>query len=64
MQSARTPEEREALRLQHHKEMQERAEKQGLSLPDSPPAMGGGMGPGQGQGSGRGTGMGRSGTTP
>jgi len=64
MLSAKTPEEREAIRMEHHKAMQERAKKQGLSLPDSPPAMGGGMGPGQGQGSGRGTGMGRSGGNP
>lgn len=64
MRAAKTAAEREAIRLQHHKEMQVRAKQQGLILPDTPPAQGGGMGPGQGMGSGRGQGMGQGGGQP
>lgn len=64
MQTANTAQEREAIRLEHHKAMQERAKKMGVTLPDMPPAAGGGMGPGQGRGSGRGTGMGQGGGRP
>ncbi len=48
MRNLRTVQEREALRTQHHQEMQQRAQERGLRLPDSPPAQGarGGMGPG------------------
>ncbi|MDP3125365.1 MAG: hypothetical protein Q8M84_06970, partial [Thiobacillus sp.] len=48
MRNAKTSEEREQIRAQHHKEMQVRARQQGVTLPDEPPArgMGGGMGPG------------------
>ncbi|MEN8175258.1 MAG: hypothetical protein ABFS23_05815 [Pseudomonadota bacterium] len=38
------PEERAAYRAEHHEEMRKRAEAQGLSIPDQPPARG--MGPG------------------
>lgn len=55
MRAARTAQEREQIRLDHHKAMQERAKAQGLTLPDTPPGMGGGMGPGGG-GMGPGTG--------
>lgn len=55
MRNAKTIQEREAIRLEHHKQMQLRAKERGLSLPDEPPATGGGMGPGQG--AGRGPGM-------
>ena len=48
MRAAKTYEEREQIRLEHHKAMQERAKAQGKTLPDTPPAMGGGMGPGGG----------------
>lgn len=67
MRSLKTPEERQALRLEHHKEMQARARERGITLPDTPPAgrrpmMRGqrGMGPGmdRGMGSGMGPGMG------
>lgn len=51
MRSMKTREEREAFRLEHHKQMQERARAQGVTLPDMPPAAGAGMGPG-GMGSG------------
>jgi hypothetical protein len=46
MRSMKTEQEREAYRLEHHKQMQERAHQRGLNLPDSPPVKGGGMGPG------------------
>ncbi len=58
MRSLPNEEERNKLREEHHNQMKERAEQQGLSLPDTPPAQGGGMGPG-GQGKGFGDGMGR-----
>jgi hypothetical protein len=48
MRSLKTPEEREAFRQEHHRLMQERAGERGLTLPDIPPARGGGMGPGGG----------------
>ncbi len=62
MRNAKTAEEQEQIRARHHAEMQERARKQGITLPDEPPAdrgpgMGRGMG-GPGQGMGRGMGMG------
>ena len=55
MRSTKTEQEREALRLEHHKQMQERAKAQGKTLPDMPPA---GMGPGSGMGPGGGMGPG------
>ncbi len=51
MRTARTQEEREQLRIQHHEQMQARAKERGTSLPEVPP-MRGGMGPGGGQGPG------------
>ena len=64
MRNAKTYQEREQIRLEHHKAMQERAKAQGLTLPDMPPAMGGGMGPGGGGmgpgGGGMGPGGGRN----
>lgn len=60
MRNAKTAREREQVRLEHHKAMQERAKAQGKTLPDMPPAMGGGMGPGGG-GMGPGSGMGPGG---
>jgi len=44
MQAAKTAEEREQVRLQHHEQMQLRAKEQGVTLPDTPPAQGGGQG--------------------
>lgn len=57
MRALKTDQEREAFRMEHHKKMQERAQVQGKTLPDMPPA---GMGAGQGmsQGIGQGQGMG------
>ncbi len=45
MRSLKTPEEREAFRQQHHKEMQARAKERGVTLPEMPAhAMGQGQG--------------------
>jgi len=55
MRAAKTDQEREQIRLEHHNQMQERAKAQGKTLPDSPPAdRGPGMGPGGGKGMGPG----------
>lgn len=56
MRAARTAEERERLRAEHHEQMKERAQARGMTLPDQPRAgrgpggasAGGGMGPGGG----------------
>jgi hypothetical protein len=58
MRTMKTRQEREAFRLEHHKQMQERARAQGKTLPDMPPA---GMGPGSGMGPGMGPGSGMMG---
>lgn len=64
MRSLQTPEEREQFRLEHHRQMQERAKQMGVQLPDEPmqPGTGRGMGPGGGGmgpgGGGMGPGMG------
>ncbi len=57
LRAAKTMEERERLRAEHHAEMMKRAKAQGVTLPDEPPA-GGGMGPGGGMGGGMGPGGG------
>jgi hypothetical protein len=56
MRAAKSPEEREKIRLEHHARMQQRAKEKGVTLPDEPPAKGPGrgMGPGGGMGPGRG----------
>ena len=66
MRTAKTYEEREQIRKEHHTQMQIRAKEQGLTLPDEPPAgrgpglgPGGGGGPGPGGGGGGGPGGGR-----
>jgi hypothetical protein len=41
MASLKTQEQRDALRAQHHKQMQERAQQMGVALPEVPPASGG-----------------------
>jgi hypothetical protein len=66
MRSMKTAQEREAYRLEHHKQMQERAREKGVKLPDQPPqvpgrAMGG---PGAGMGAGGGMGPGAGGRGP
>ena len=76
MSAAKTVGEQEQIRKEHHEQMQERARARGVTLPDEPPARGGGMGPGgggmgpggggmgmgqnQGMGKGMGKGMGRN----
>lgn len=64
LRAAKTAEEREQIRLQHHEQMQLRAKEQGVTLPDTPPAQGGGqgrrMGPGGSMGPGGGMGPGPS----
>ncbi|MBZ0093172.1 MAG: hypothetical protein K8F27_13250, partial [Sulfuricellaceae bacterium] len=54
MRSAKTAEERDKIRKEHHESMVERAKARGVSLPDMPPARGGGMRPGAGMGPGGG----------
>ncbi len=57
MSTAKTAQEREQIRAEHHAEMQKRAEASGVTLPDAPAARGGGMmGPGDGMGQGGGMG--------
>ena len=56
MRTAKTAEERERLRLEHHEQMVLRARERGITLPDQPPMRGGGMGPGTGAGRGPGGG--------
>lgn len=48
MRAAKTAEELEKIRSEHHEHMKERAKERGVTLPDEPPARGGGMGPGAG----------------
>lgn len=64
MRAAKTIEEREQIRLEHHERMKARAKAQGVTLPDEPPVRGGGMGPGGGGmgpgGGGMGPGGGRN----
>jgi len=50
MRSAKTYEEQQRIRNEHHKQMQARAKERGVTIPEQPPAhgMGGSMGPGDG----------------
>ncbi|MDT8385046.1 MAG: hypothetical protein RRB22_11580 [Gammaproteobacteria bacterium] len=60
LRSAQSAEEREKIRNEHHKRMQERAKAAGKSLPDEPPKNGGFMQPGgKGSAGGGGGGGGR-----
>lgn len=52
MRAAKTAEEQAKIRAEHHEAMKARAKAQGKTLPDEPPARGGGMGPGMGPGGG------------
>lgn len=61
MRGAKSAEEQERIRAEHHTRMQARAKERGVTLPDEPPpqGMGKGMGPGGGMGGmGPGGGMG------
>jgi hypothetical protein len=60
MRAAKTAEEQEQIRKEHHEQMEERAKASGVTLPDEPPARGTGMGPGGSAGPGGG-GMGSGG---
>ena len=59
MRTAKTAEERERIRNEHHVAMQARAKERGLTIPAEPPAR---RGPGAGRGAGPGPGPGASGT--
>lgn len=61
LRTAKTAEEREQIRAEHHTRMQERAKERGLTLPDAPPPVGGGKGMGPGAGGGMGGGIGPGG---
>ncbi|MFM9886773.1 MAG: hypothetical protein ACKVQT_27405 [Burkholderiales bacterium] len=59
IRTAKTGEERDQIRRDHHVQMQARAKERGLTLPSEPmmgkgPAPGGGKGPGGGMGPGGG----------
>ena len=58
MRSAKTAEEREQIRAEHHERMMVRAKERGVTLPDDPPARGSGMGPGGAMAPGGGMGPG------
>lgn len=59
MMTAKTVEEREQIRAEHHKTMQARAKAKGINLPDEPP-MHRGPGSGKGPGGSMGPGGGRN----
>ena len=48
LRAAKTVEEREKIRKEHHENMKERAKAHGMVLPDEPPARGSGMRSGSG----------------
>ncbi|MFH1983981.1 MAG: hypothetical protein ABIL58_19250 [Pseudomonadota bacterium] len=54
MGAAKTAQEQEQIRQEHHEQMQKRANERGATLPNETPGRGSGMGPGGG-------GMGQSG---
>ena len=57
MRAAKTAQERERIRAEHHERMKVRAKERGMTLPDEPPVgRGPGMGPGPGGGMGPGGG--------
>ncbi len=64
MRAAKTQQEREQIRKEHHEQMKVRAQEKGMTLPDEPPARGRGMGPGQGMGPGMGPGGSAGGMGP
>ena len=58
MRALKTDKERDAFRLDHHDKMKVRAAEKGVTLPNSPPAVGTGPKANAGQGVGPGAGMG------
>ncbi len=61
MRAAKTAQEREQIRKEHHERMNERAKVRGVNLPDEPPVRSGGMGSGGGGMGSGGGGMGSGG---
>jgi len=61
MRTAKTAEEQEQMRKEHHERMKERAAERGVTLTEEPPAGGRGMGPCGGQMGPGGGGMGPQG---
>ena len=49
MRAATTPEAKAQIRAAQHDRMKQRARQLGLEIPDTPPAVGGGIGPGPGE---------------
>jgi len=60
MRAAKTAQEQEQIRAQHHERMKERAQARGVAIPDEPPAVRGGNAANRG-GAGRGVGPGAGG---
>ena len=58
MRALKTDKERDAFRLDHHDKMKVRAAEKGVTLPNSPPAVGAGPKANSGMGAGTGSGMG------
>ena len=56
LRAAKTTEEREQIRLQHHEKMQLRAKERGMTLPETPPDRSVGKGMQRGPGGGMGVG--------
>ncbi len=60
MRAAKTAEERERIRAEHHEAMKVRAQERGVTLPDAPPERGMGQGSGAGNNAESGGGGGRN----
>ena len=58
MRALKTDKERDAFRLDHHEKMTVRAAEKGVTLPNSPPAVGAGPKANSGMGAGPGSGVG------
>ena len=58
MRALKTDKERDAFRLDHHDKMKVRAAEKGVTLPNSPPAVGVGPKANSGMGAGTGSGVG------
>ena len=58
LRALKTDKERDAFRLDHHDKMKVRAAEKGVTLPNSPPAVGAGPKANSGMGAGPGSGMG------
>ena len=58
MRALKSDKERDAFRLDHHDKMKVRAAEKGVTLPNTPPAVGAGPKANSGMGAGPGSGMG------